>query len=247
MRVALDTAYQLKPPPYAQINRAHPLAQQLRGFWLASDTSNYFWDAVTGLPSTGLGTDPVIVPSAYGNGLSSATNLGWQLPLTRFIKDMYLLPCSVFALAKPNSTANCSIFSTCISNSTERGVTLFNNSGSTLGLGALYGGFKFTWGNQDWANAASFATPVGFTAFTTSSCRIYLNGIGKSPSAVASGSGGDEITESPVIGQGGGFTSSGSTILCVAMWARALSDAEHMQLAQQPFCMFNQRPMIKAA
>lgn len=255
MRVALDTAYELKPPQYAQINRAHPLAQGLAGFWLVGAEGRFAVDVVSSLPlvSNNLGFSAASSP--YG---SSALGLGSNscFYTNRLGPFRLQFPLTIFAIAMFNSlpaSAGIGIVS-------SAGRVDAANTNNFAGIEIVYfNGLALQFGiNGVFRNIASTFTPVvgnwyvlAGSARGSSDMSFYTNGVNTSGSYGGSGTTMDYANDT--LGAGLGMIpgtlqhQTDVAILCGGIWNRSLSDAEHMQLAKQPFCMFNRRPIPVAA
>lgn len=257
MRVALDTAYACQPPQYAQINRAHPLAQGLLGYWSMPSIGVSGWDYVSGLPMPANGTFTPKAspygPAGTGVGLPSQSccytnRLGpfrIQFPITLFVVAMFN--------SLPGGTGIGLVSSAGAINATNS--NLF--AGIEIGY---FNGVIFQAGNSGSlfrATLSSFSVSAGVWYVLSGSARsitdmsVYTNGVKTTGSLSGTASTMDYLNDTNGAGlgmlPGTAQHQENVSILCGGMWNRNLSDNEHMQLAKQPFCMFNRRPMPVAA
>lgn len=244
MRVALDTAYELKPPQYAQINRTHPLARGLCAFWIIDGQALTARDAVLGLPATygAAATNLTSVGSPYGTGVAIGTGAGsfYTAPPVSAYQPASL-PVSLMAIASWGGSTTSGV--TTGSGSNYGGVYLYAfNAQLTLLIGNGSGGLTFLRSSSGYSGFHVFSgTAINYNAMS-----LYVDG-----SPVAGGYSGGAVTMNPIgnatIGALLASTNGGASIVAAAIWNRVLSDAEHRQLGQQPFCMFNRRPIPVAA
>lgn len=254
MRVALDTAYQVKPPQYAQINRAHPLAQGLVSYWMMPQGGQVPIDAVSGLPAILNGTPLGAGSTRYGAAPQFSVGNCYLTPYLAL--HQVLFPMSMAVLYQP--PASISTYTVPFST--------YNNPAANLGGFALSVRSGGAW-NSFLANTGGFeywsyyitqnTIPGGVPAFLSYSWRsladtsLYTNGVKSTISTSSTGYSPSYAAHGGALGQwkdnnGSNYGLDGILIMA-ATWSRNLSDAEHMQLAKQPFCMFNRRPMPVAA
>jgi hypothetical protein len=262
VRANLSTAWRgpgVKPPPGTPINAAHPLAKGLIGFWIVPDTGGQLvQDSVTGI----VGGSAVSAGSPIGQGaygIAQAPGVWTATPIS--YHRITTVPFTIMAIATlANSAFQSQLFSTCGQNSCYSGAYLLANGAGAIfrplqiqfGQGANPGSGNDNTQRRVWgASNGTFSLPVdGPHVFAGSMYDLAGNGDVYCDGAVISGgsSGGTAsgigyIDNSPPT-LGGSCNppfSSQTTVpsmVCAALWNRALSAQEHLALAQDPFGMF---------
>lgn len=246
MRVALDTAYASKPPPYTQINRAHPLAQQLVSLWVLGDDGNCPHDRVTGISATLSGTPASDVATPLGSAKQFSTG-SYDFPQL----DEYQIgfPASMAVLCTPPSLGGYTVpFATA---SNVQGFAISCRADLTFNSFCSTAGETWSYAISSGKIPATGLTMVAYSWPSLSTPSLYIGG-------QKTGISSSTLGNPPAYGAVGGslgkwfagsddYNFQGGVLMMAALWNRALSDAEHMQLARQPFCMFNRRPMPVAA
>lgn len=251
MRPALKTSWPgIKPPPGMPVNQAHPLAQGLLGFWLLPDAGAVLMGALDDQLS-GLSAGTVTPsPTPYGVGQTFSTdNVAYQLGTGALLKPGF--PFTFFAIVKLGSfSSNYGLIATATSASPIIGASLLVNNSSGAKPSILVG--DGSGGSTIIRSTSALTTGLTYclagTARSTSSGMIYINGLPDGANIAGTTALANNTSQSN-IGGGNGFTSTPSNhvTVCAAMWNRALSDAEHLQLALDPFGVFGGRPMIGGA
>lgn len=255
MRTIAKTAYRgaVKPPSGAQLDVNHPLARDLRGFWLLDDSGQKAFEYVRGYPSllnagSALGWSPT--PRGVGV-LMDATNPIRTNPGAAEAVDAFTqpsLPISIVGCCRPDSlsTARC-LYATQAFTSPARyaGARINIEADSTVSV--LIGNNTGGTSSNRRSKVSSLTVPgvgklttIGTSLRGNTDMSIYIDG--KDAGGTTSGTGAGLAYNSTNAGQIGAIvlnaTGFSGVIVWVGLWARSLSPEEHLQLAVDPFCMF---------
>jgi uncharacterized repeat protein (TIGR02059 family) len=243
----------LKPPPGVRINPGHPLARDLRGFWLLNDLGQVVAEYVRGYPSV-LKTGNALAWSPTQRGLGVLldasnpirTNPGASDAADAFTQPTY--PLTIAGCCRPDSTAvvNC-LYATQANGAgsnyvgarltIESGGTIASLVGNNTGIGSSNRRSKTSTATVPGANKL---TTIGASIRSNTDISLYVDG--KDAAGSTSGTGGGlayNATNAGAVGaianNAPGFTGA---VVWVGLWARSLSAEEHMQLLIDPFAMF---------
>jgi hypothetical protein len=232
------------------IDQSHPLAQGLLGYWLLPQKGLFGTELVTGQAFTYLGaTVPTQTDTPYGTAMkmnangTTSTNF-WDLSqMTNQNRYTPQLPVSIFVLGLFDVSTFQTVF--CNDNGANSaalsGIGLYQQTNKIL---ALFGDGVFSSFRQKQTaslgmNATTFyALACSMRAATDMS--LYLNGIDQGGSY--SGSGGALAYGGTHVGIGmpnfnfnSSSNSTNAVVLLCCLWNRSLSDAEHLQMALDPY------------
>lgn len=229
------------PPKGATLDRMHPLAQQMQFLFLPG---HGLVDLVGNYPGTRSGS-PAIAATAYGPGSSvrsSTTDYySFDTPDAPYLDALSIavyfrtLSASAFrclvSKVSGNGGAN-SPFDVYLSNSASPQTISFTR-GDVAGV-------------NGWNLSSAIATNVDYVwvvsnpSLQSTTSRHCLNGVitsaGRSTSLAGAGAATGAGKPIRVGRRDDGATQMDAQLACVAIWSRALADAEMQQLYADPFC-----------
>lgn len=236
-----------KPPPGVNINRLHPSALGIRGFWVLNEDAGHIVNTVTGKRGSRAGAiNWVGDPS--GPSLKSAAASGSNfvsLGTDPFIRPTSL-PITVAICATPG------VYTTFgqlwIGNDSSNA----NYAGAGIGAGTT-GFVGATYGANTGTTDTGRRTKVGVTALTVgkrvvafgvlrgpTDISIYLDG--KDDGGAYAGTGGDiaygATTEARLFDASAQSAGTLTTIHWAGIWARALSQSEIVSIGSDPYQLF---------